>query len=90
MANETHVRLAVGRNFLDCSPVKGVYKGSSGHHLEVAVSVGYQDHEPEPAIDQFVDRVTKPGPFAGLENDTSKNSYQRYMEMIQQQQQQQQ
>lgn len=90
IANETHVRLAVGRNFLDCSPVKGVYKGSSGHHLEVAVSVGYQDHEPEPIADKFADRVTAPGPFTSNGNDGSKNSYQRYMEMIQQQQQQQQ
>src|ERR1700753_3120467 len=27
IANETHVRLAVCRNFSDCSPVKGTYKG---------------------------------------------------------------
>ena len=42
VANDTHVRLAVGRNFSDCSPVRGVYKGSSDHELEVAVSVGYE------------------------------------------------
>ena len=89
IANENHVRLAVGRNFSDCSPVKGVYKGSSGHHLDVAVSVGYQDHEPEPAIDQFVEKVTRPNQFTA-DKDDSKNSYQKYMEMIQQQQQQQQ
>jgi transglutaminase-like putative cysteine protease len=29
IANENHVRLAVGRNFSDCSPVKGVYKGAA-------------------------------------------------------------
>ena len=46
IANETHVRLAVGRNFSDCSPVKGVYKGASEHLLEVAVSVGYEDDVP--------------------------------------------
>lgn len=86
VVNENHVRLAVGRNFSDCSPVKGVYKGSSGHHLEVAVSVGYHDHEP--VINQFVDKVTKPSPLA-LETGSAKNSYQKYMEMIQQQQQQQ-
>lgn len=43
VANEQHVRLALGRNFNDCSPVKGVYKGSSDQQLEVMVSVGYED-----------------------------------------------
>ncbi len=43
VANEQHVRLAVGRNFSDCSPVKGVFKGNSDHKLEVIVSVGYED-----------------------------------------------
>lgn len=87
IANETHVRLAVGRNFSDCSPMKGVYKGPYGHHLEVSVSVGYKDNEPEPEVDQFVDKVTKPSQHIGAD---AKNSYQRYIEMIQQQQQQQQ
>ena len=43
IANETHVRLAVGKNFSDCSPVKGTYRGSSNHTLEVSVSVAYED-----------------------------------------------
>ncbi|NOT73972.1 MAG: transglutaminase family protein [Cyclobacteriaceae bacterium] len=43
VVNETHVRLAVGKNFSDCSPVKGTYRGSSNHTLEVAVSVSYED-----------------------------------------------
>src|SRR5207248_9977980 len=46
IANETHVRLAVGRNFSDCSPVKGVFKGASDHNLEVSVAVGYEDDAP--------------------------------------------
>jgi transglutaminase-like putative cysteine protease len=84
IANENHVRLAVGRNFMDCSPVKGVYKGSSGHSLEVAVTVdddGLVNYE-------LADEKT---PAAILvANQMSKNSYQRHMEMIEQQQQQQQ
>jgi transglutaminase-like putative cysteine protease len=84
IANETHVRLAVGRNFTDCSPVKGIYKGPSGHRLEVAVSVDDENsliNEYKPSAD------TQPAqPVTQL----TKNSYQRYMEMIQQQQQQQQ
>lgn len=43
IANEKHVRLAVGRNFSDCSPVKGTYRGSAEHTLEVNVSVHYDD-----------------------------------------------
>lgn len=82
IANETHVRLAVGRNFTDCSPVKGVYKGSSGHRLEVSVSVD-DDNNLLNSDDRLVVDVV-PGNRA---NALSKNSYQRYMEMIQQQQQ---
>ena len=43
IVNETHVRLAVGKNFSDCSPVKGTYRGTSNHTMEVAVSVSYED-----------------------------------------------
>lgn len=38
-----HVKLAVGRNFYDCSPIKGTFKGSADQHLSVFVSVGYED-----------------------------------------------
>ena len=38
-----HVKLAVGRNFTDCSPVKGTFKGPSRQDLFVLVSVGYED-----------------------------------------------
>lgn len=85
IANETHVRLAVGRNFSDCSPVKGIYKGASEHLLEVAVSVGYEDDEPSVNHTEVIE-VPQLKPV----NEFVKNSYQRYMEMIQQQQQQQQ
>jgi transglutaminase-like putative cysteine protease len=43
IANEKHVRLAVGRSFSDCSPVKGMYRGGAEHTLEVQVSVQYDD-----------------------------------------------
>lgn len=45
IANEKHVRLAVGRNFSDCSPVKGTYRGSAEHTLEVMVSVRYDEEQ---------------------------------------------
>jgi transglutaminase-like putative cysteine protease len=38
-----HVKLAVGRNFSDCSPVKGTFKGPAHQNLQVYVSVGYED-----------------------------------------------
>ncbi|MEO8884886.1 MAG: transglutaminase family protein [Mucilaginibacter sp.] len=84
IANETHIRLAVGRNFSDCSPVKGVYKGASGHTLEVSVSVDDETTmaaEYIPVTDAQPETRTPVPAF-------SKNSYQRYMEMVQQQQQQ--
>lgn len=85
VANETHVRLAVGRNFSDCSPVKGVYKGAAGHTLKVAVSVSYEGDDTTP-----VNVNHSPATDIETSNDYSKNSFQRHMEIVQQQQQQQQ
>ena len=39
----THVKLAVGRNFTDCTPIKGTFKGTAEQKLSVYVSVGYED-----------------------------------------------
>lgn len=39
----THVKLAVGRNFNDCSPIKGTFKGPARQSLSVFVFVGYED-----------------------------------------------
>ena len=39
----THVKLAVGRNFKDCSPVRGTFRGPAHQDLFVFVSVGYED-----------------------------------------------
>jgi transglutaminase-like putative cysteine protease len=38
-----HVLLSVGRNFNDCSPVKGAFKGPARQTLSVYVSIGYED-----------------------------------------------
>jgi transglutaminase-like putative cysteine protease len=82
--NDLHVRLAVGRNFSDCSPVKGTYKGTSNHKLEVGVSVSYEDGHVQD--DQAT--ILMPHPITNGGNKSDDNSYRRYMEMIQQQQQQ--
>ncbi len=78
LVTDQHVRLAVGRNFTDCSPVKGTYKGSPDHILEVGVSVAYEGGKTteEPAT------LLKPQP---VKNGQDYNSYRRYMEMMQQQ-----
>jgi transglutaminase-like putative cysteine protease len=80
IANELHVRLAVGRNFNDCSPVRGTYKGTSQHRLEVGVSVIYEDGHVTLKEDATVLNVSPAKPV-----DPDQNSYRRYMEMQQQQ-----
>jgi len=82
IADDLHVRLAVGRNFSDCSPVKGTYKGILDHRLEVGVSVSYENGaQVEQTVTMLTPQPAKSGP--------PQNSYRRYMEMMQQQQQQQ-
>jgi transglutaminase-like putative cysteine protease len=81
IANENHIRLAVGRNFMDCSPVKGVYKGASGHRLEVSVIV---DDENLPANNEIIAQSSPD--VVPVVSHVVKNSYQRHMELIQQQQ----
>lgn len=41
--SETHVALATGRHFDDCSPVKGTFKGPANQELSIYVSVGFED-----------------------------------------------
>jgi transglutaminase-like putative cysteine protease len=42
-ATNHHVKLAIGRDFHDCSPVKGTFKGPARQTLSVYVSVSYED-----------------------------------------------
>lgn len=77
VANDTHVRLAVGRNYADCAPVKGTYRGTAPHAMEVAVSVGYEDgHSTE-----LVSEVAEPQPVTTF----SANSYRRQQDAQMQQ-----
>lgn len=39
----THIKLAVGRHFTDCTPIKGTFKGPARQALSVFVAVGYED-----------------------------------------------
>lgn len=79
IVNDLHVRLAVGRNFTDCSPVRGMYKGTSQHQLEVGVSVLYEDGH-------TIEEVTTALSQHPVKSDSGQqNSFRRYMEMQQQQ-----
>lgn len=80
IASDRHVRLAIGRSFTDCTPVKGTYKGSSEHVLEVSVTIENDEpkNEEENLAPVFTYQVHNPG----VPTD---NSYRRFMEMQQQQ-----
>lgn len=83
IVSDRHVRLAIGRNFSDCTPVKGTYKGSSEHTLEVSVVIDNGNQASEEVHDAapiFTYTSKNPG--------VTNNSYQRFLEMQQQQQQQ--
>ncbi|ALJ06070.1 hypothetical protein APS56_13430 [Pseudalgibacter alginicilyticus] len=75
LANENHVRLAVGKDYNDCSPVKGVFKGKVEDKLFVKVTVSTTKEMSETTI---------------ASNSENTNSYRQSLGSIQQQQQQQQ
>jgi len=81
IVSDRHVRLAIGRSFSDCTPVKGTYKGSSEHTLEVSVSIDngkVRTEEEKKATPTFSYTSRNPG--------ISNNSYRKFLEMQQQQQ----
>jgi transglutaminase-like putative cysteine protease len=80
IASDRHVRLAIGRSFTDCTPVKGTYKGASEHTLGVSVTIetGSSKKEDEAGTPVFTYLVQNPG--------VQDNSYRKFMEIQQQQQ----
>lgn len=84
IANQFHIRLAVGRNYNDCAPVKGVFKGNETQLMDVKVHL---DTKRKTKKFEFLNQDTE----STIKDQNSKqNSYRRNLEMIQQQQQQQQ
>ena len=79
IASEHHVKLAVGRNYHDCAPVVGVYKGEAEDDLFVKVKVSNLKKN----NDNLVFPATK-------ESNKDNNSFRENLELVQQQQQQQQ
>jgi transglutaminase-like putative cysteine protease len=80
LAGERHVRLAVGRNFKDCTPVKGTYKGSLEHLLEVTVQFSSSVF----SADQLLPKEISPDQQVRFKHGASE-SYQTYMQRQQQQ-----
>lgn len=78
IATEHHVRLAIGRNYNDCSPVRGVFRGKVEDKLEVNVTV-----------DTTKKLVQKEVLFETTEEFKDANRYQKNREILQQHQQQQ-
>jgi transglutaminase-like putative cysteine protease len=86
IVNETHVRLAVGKNFTDCSPVKGTYRGTADHTLEVTVKVEYENGQ-QLMDNGFQANEEEATPVTtGPVSSYSKNSFRRFQEMQMQQQ----
>jgi len=63
LAGERHIPVAVGRDYDDVPPSRGVYKGESDSHLSVAVSVGRaRAGLVEPELARGVRPASKGGP----------------------------
>jgi transglutaminase-like putative cysteine protease len=85
IVTDGHVRIAIGRGFNDCTPVKGTYKGSGEHTLEVTVHI--ENGKPS----NVLETSNKPAFVYTVRNtEVPRNSYLKFVEMQKEQQQQQQ
>jgi transglutaminase-like putative cysteine protease len=82
LAGERHIRLASGRNFSDCTPVKGTYKGGVEHQLEVTVKFGAYEFSEIQLRDSKPTYISEPHSIESV----PRNSYMAYLQMQQQQQ----
>jgi len=51
LASDAHVRTAVGRDYADVPPTRGVFKGDATSELTVAVRVSPSDKPPPPEVE---------------------------------------
>jgi transglutaminase-like putative cysteine protease len=57
VGGDRHIRVAIGRDYADVPPTRGVYKGEAESELSVAVTVTPADDvSPEPVTPSFVVR----------------------------------
>ena len=82
---DNHVKLSVGRDFNECTPVKGTFKGFAKQTLSVSVSIGYEDGR------QFeeVNNVKLQKVSDDVQKQLDLLEYQLQLQLRQQQQQQQ-
>ncbi|TWO33372.1 transglutaminase family protein [Seonamhaeicola sediminis] len=83
IASEHHVKLAVGRNYKDCTPVKGVFRGHVTDSLFVKVNVSATKTHTNITTDE-----TDVEKSNTVKKSITQNSYRQNLEFVQQQQQQ--
>ena len=81
IADIYHIKLCVGRNYNDCSPVKGVYKGNETQIMDVKVELDTKKIKSKPYYDDGENMKRKE------KENFDVNSFQKNLQMIQQQQQ---
>lgn len=79
---DKHVKLSVGRDFNECTPVKGTFKGFAKQTLSVSVSIGYEDgRQVEEVNDVKLQKVSE-----DVQRQLDLLEYQLQLQMRQQQQ----
>jgi len=94
IASDKHVRLATGRSFADCTPVKGIFKGNLQHRLEVSVIVenvdNIQQNSYSKNLFQESNIITNPSFVSvSISDNSNENSYLVHKQIQQQIQMQQ-
>ena len=74
-AGERHIRTAIGRDYADVPPTKGIFRGHTASELTVAVRVSFSAEAP--ALDRempipedwsmLVDKLAEPPPLSALQ-----------------------
>jgi transglutaminase-like putative cysteine protease len=86
LALERHIAVALGRDYGDVPPTKGVFKGESGSELGVAVSVTRAESTMQAQAQDLVPSVIWIAP--GHSEDQAAAAYDQHQQQQQQQQQQ--
>lgn len=92
---DNHIKLSVGINFAECTPLKGTFKGISKQSLSVIVSIGYEDGRQYEEVNnvqlqQLSDEYLVQLDFAEQQHHEQQQQYQQQQQYKYDQQQQQQ
>jgi transglutaminase-like putative cysteine protease len=67
---DRHIRIAVGRDYADVPPTRGVHKGDAQSGLSVAVTVSPSDHSvPEPDPPTLIIQSRPPNPRLRIDHE---------------------